>query len=281
MRSCTGGRPDSRPRALLTGPILICRRECGPTGERVGSNAWQAVAVKRRVWAFVLLWPLTVAAIALLLNAHRSAVFRVAVAAVVYGCVVAALSALVVVRALLNGVPLRDVFFRRRTSSIPVAVSDTLPKVMWVVRNREPARLRPLLLDGPLLARDNIAYTALLAPWLAAALVKRASTDPTAADDHAIFDAALEAAAILPTAADPQTVQRWLTQLRGGEVSYRIDRPSQFTFTDLSALLAIGAGAATAAALGRQEIYSQYTSVANAFTHGQRVPAAWRADAPG
>ncbi len=46
-------------------------------------DIWQAVAVKRRDWAFVLLWPLTFAAIALLPDAHQSAASRVAVAVAV------------------------------------------------------------------------------------------------------------------------------------------------------------------------------------------------------
>src|SRR6266487_1994051 len=59
----------------------------------------------------------------------------------------------------------------RRTSRIPEAVTEALPKTGWVLRSREPARLERILLDGPLLDAANIAYTALLAVGFAAELI--------------------------------------------------------------------------------------------------------------
>lgn len=164
----------------------------------------------------------------------------------------------------------------RRTSEVPNAVADALPKLMWVARNREPERAARLFFDGALLARDNVSYTALLATWLTAAMVARAIGDD---DDEGVraqlVEEAMAVASVLPTAPDSDRIQRWLAQIRGGEVSYQFRRGSEFTAADLSALIALGAAAASVAHLGRQAIYDQYTTISESFTHGSRIPPAW------
>ena len=85
-------RDPERPGSARRRGVRIWPRTGLSCGVRVGRfDTWQAVAVKRRGWAFVLLWPLTFAAIALLPDAHQSAASRVAVAVIVYAGAVAGL----------------------------------------------------------------------------------------------------------------------------------------------------------------------------------------------
>jgi hypothetical protein len=80
-----------------------------------------------------------------------------------------------------RGIPVRRLLRReiwiapRRTSTVPAAVEDELPKAVWVARNREPERLRRLLVEGQLLVQANAPYTIGLAFIMAGSLIARAS----------------------------------------------------------------------------------------------------------
>ena len=232
---------------------------------------------RRRLYLGLLWFPVSWL---LLTHGQLSWSLRLIVAASLYLGLLAFIVVVAAVRLRLSGAPVRGLFRReiwvapRRTSNIPAPVEEYLPKLVWVARNREPARLRPLLIDGPLLTRDNIRYTAVLATSLAASLVERVAQS-SADGDKAIEDLlteALDIAPLLPVEPGSEALSAWLTQFRGGEMTYRFPGWVGFELSHLCALIALGAGAATKTALGRQEIFDQYHDVADAFTHGHRMP---------
>lgn len=234
---------------------------------------------KRPSKFFVVAWPLLLAAFSLGANIHRSWEFRLGVAVLVYVIVVTVLLCLISGFALARGIPLRALIRGRQTSAIPDDVAEYLPKIMWVLRNREPGRLRPLLLDGPLLSPDNIRYTEVLATLLAGEFVGRAMKAAASSEQTArvtlIHDALLVGAAI-PTLLDEDLVERWMRHLLGEAVSHSFERPGDFTFQDLSALLALGAAAATQAQLNRAAIYRQYEMISELYSYGHRIPGSWK-----
>ncbi len=226
-------------------------------------------------WAFVLLWPMTVAFLAVVTLNDRGWRVQWTAALVVYLGLVVVLLLFVAARAHSAGRRLQ-LWSPRRTSRIPEAVSETLPKTVWVLRNREPARLERILLDGPLLDEANIAYTALLAVGFAAELIHAASGDnPDEHDRAELLAEAEDAVELLPVVVDTEQLGAWLDQLSGGEVTHRFDRPHDLDLATLGSLLALSAAAAVIAGLVRAQIYSYYQAVEDSFEHGHKLPTGW------
>ena len=226
-------------------------------------------------WAFVLLWPMTVAFLAVVTLNDRGWRVQWTAALVVYLGLVVVLLLFVAARAHSAG---RRLQLRspRRTSRIPEAVTETLPKAVWVLRNREPARLERILLDGPLLDEANIAYTALLAVGFAAELIHAASGDNPDEHDRAELLAEAEyAVELLPVVVATEQLGAWLDQLTGGEVTHRFDRPHDLDLATLGSLLTLSAAAAVKAGLTRAQIYSYYQAVEDSFEHGHKLPSGW------
>ena len=226
-------------------------------------------------WAFVLLWPMTVAFLAVVTLNDRAWRVQWTAALVVYLSLVVVLLLFVAARAHSAG---RRLQLRspRRTSRIPEAVTETLPKTVWVLRNREPARLERILLDGPLLAAANIAYTAFVAVGFAAELIHAAGGDNPDADDRAeLLAEAEDAVELLPVVVATEQLGAWLDQLSGGEVTHRFDRPHDLDLATLASLLALSAAAAVKAGLMRAQIYSYYRAVEDSFEHGHKLPSGW------
>jgi hypothetical protein len=146
--------------------------------------------------------------------------------------------------------------------SAPDDVDQALPKLVWVLRNREPARVRSILMDGPLLRRDNLAATAQLATWLSAALVRLAvGAAPDQSALKALRDEIGHVVAVTPVYVEDDDIASWETQLRGGEPTHRLSQPFDLTVTHLAVVAAIGAAAATMAGLDRAGIYDLYAQV--------------------
>jgi hypothetical protein len=147
---------------------------------------------------------------------------------------------------------------------------------VWVLRNREPARLERILVDGPLLAAANIAYTAFLAAALTAGLIQAASGDnPDEHDRAELLAEAEDAAGLLPVVVDKAQLGESLDQLTGGEITHRLDRPHDLDLATLGSLLALSAAAADKAGLTRVQIYSYYQAVEDGFEHGHKLPTGW------
>ena len=156
--------------------------------------------------------------------------------------------------------------------SPPAQVDDELPKLVWVLRNREPARARMVLMEGALLQRENVYATTPLAIWLSAALVRTAVGATPAEDDLAqLADQIVDIAPELPFEVESEVLQRWQDQLRGHKRSYQFTQPLDFTVTHLAAIAVVGAGAATMAGLSRDRIYALYGEVRDAW--GRQSPA--------
>ena len=226
-------------------------------------------------WAFVLLWPMTPSFLAVVTLNDRGWRVQWTAALVVYLSLVLVLLLFVAARAHSAG---RRLQLRspRRTSRIPEAVSETLPKTVWVLRNREPARLERILLDGPLLVAANIAYTTLLAVALTAELIQATSGDnPDEHDRAELLAEAEDVAELLPVVVDKAQLGEWLDQLTGGDVTHRFDRPHDLDLATLGSLLALGAAAAEKAGLTRVQIYSYYQAVEDSFEHGHKLPTGW------
>jgi hypothetical protein len=240
-----------------------------------GLHARERSAMKPK-WGFVLLWPITVAFVAIVSLSGYGWLVQWGTGLLVYVGMVSVLLSLVALRARGSGRRLQLRPSRRRTSRIPDAVTDTLPKAVWVVRNREPARAERILLDGPLLKPGNVAYTAVLAPALAIALIQVA--DGQSLDDDArtgLLAESEEVAEVLPVAVDSAHLGEWLEQLTGGTVTHRFNRAGDFDLAALACLLVISAAAASRGGLMRPQIYRHYQAIEASFEHGYKFPPGW------
>ena len=208
---------------------------------------------------------------------------RVGFAAFGYVFMLTELVLIVVVRTYRNGVPLRRLVSRRprRTLEIPDAVSQELPELMWVLCKRHRARLTAMVLGGSLLTPGNVRYTVLLAPNLSAKMVHRAIGDgdrpPERKQLTALVDEALVIARSMPLVPPDRGVfERWLVQLSGGEVSYRVARPYELNLTHLCVVMALGAAAAIRAGQDHDSIYTAYSTLAENASHGFTFPPSWQ-----
>jgi hypothetical protein len=243
-----------------------CFRQTLPVIERIVKRWW--------VWAAI--WPLFFVPVAL--EVPGSPRIRALHAALAWVAGFLLISLRTAVRFRAFGVPLRMLIWRRRTATIPPSLDDQLPKLFWVVRNREPARAEALFLRGALLQPECVAYSALLTVAFTSALIRtaeRESTRPETARANILEDAR-DAATVLPVQQDTDTLDRWADQLSGGVSSYALRRPVEFTAMHLASLVAIGAGAAQLARLDREQMYQVWDAVSYHFSHGGTVPATWQ-----
>ena len=225
-------------------------------------------------WAFVLLWPMTVAFLAVVTLNDRGWRVQWTAALVVYLGLVVVLLLFVAARAHSAGRRLQ-LWSPRRTSRIPEAVSETLPKTVWVLRNREPARLERILLDGPCSTQPTSHTPQCSAPALTLALIHAAAGDTPDADDQAeLLAEAEDAAELLPVRGQGATGRVARSTHRRRDHS-PFDRPHDLDLATLGSLIALSAAAAVKAGLMRAHIYSYYQAAEDSFEHGHKLPTGW------
>jgi len=146
---------------------------------------------------------------------------------------------------------------------------------VWVLRNREPARLERILLDGPCSTQPTSHTPQCSAPALTLALIHAAAGDTPDADDQAELLAEAEySAQLLPVRGQGATGRVARSTHRRRDHS-PFDRPHDLDLATLGSLIALSAAAAVKAGLMRAHIYSYYQAAEDSFEHGHKLPTGW------